>query len=70
MRQKVADAGLPGVYIMTVHNEGSQGLASGTDYSDISYLRTELGIDAITAYNLPTFTHGARASVRIPTARQ
>lgn len=58
MRQKVADAGLPGVYIMTVHNEGSQGLASGTDYSDISYLRTELGIDAITAYNLPTFTHG------------
>ena len=58
MREKVKAAGFPDVYIMTVHNEGSRGMANGEDFSDISYLSSELGLDAITSYNLPTFTYG------------
>ncbi len=66
MRQKAVAAGYPGLYVMTVHNVGLGRIVS-QDYSDISYLKSVLGFDALTAYNLPTFS-GLMPSANPPQA--
>ena len=69
MREKVLEAGFPGLYVIAVHNEGSKGMYSGIDYSDMSYLKTALGADAITAYNVPTFVYGLGVGAYTPAVK-